>query len=463
MNTQDNVKKPISHELIFKIMFWITLIVSSVFLIKNILLFNLGGLIATGSCMAVFLISILVMKKMNVDNLVKEFIVSIYLILIAFTISLFSGASYSDDFPLFLAIIGMTGMYLEPKFTRVQIIVIDIILVLMYIIHPEKAGGLEQYILCTVMFTLAAILFYITIRRGRAFIEISTIQAQEAKDLVSSIRQMGDIIQQDFDSSSHEIAESTNGLRSVSDNITDEANEVSESCQSVHDKIHITEQQISTLNNRVKMFEQALSENQGNMEAMKSQLRSASDIIAQSDSVFHSMKKHMNEVAEIAQKLGDISFKTTLLSLNASVEAANAGSAGAGFAVVASEMKELSENSDTFAVQVSEVVSELLNQVEQTSLQFADSINAVKRSESQMNELQESFSRLTEQFTYLYDNIDNQNGNISQVDDLFSELEHKVTEMRDNSEKNRSAVMDIAKAMDNYRVNISKVIENTRV
>ena len=96
-------------------------------------------------------------------------------------------------------------------------------------------------------------------------------------------------------------------------------------------------------------------------------------------------------------------------------------------------------------------------------MQFEDSTRAIERTEAKMGELQESFVRLTQQFGCLYENIDEQNRNVNQVDDMFSGLRNKVMEMQDNSEKNKKSVADIAKAMDNYKTNIEKVIENTRI
>ena len=463
MNFDYNGKSPITHHTIYKIMLWVTMVTSGVFFVKNIIGFNLGGLIAVGSCIVVLVAALFIMKKNRTDDIIREFVLSIILVFVIMTISLFSGASYSDDFSLYLALIGMTGMYMEPKFTKAQIAVVDIALVVMYIVHPEKAGGLGQYILCFAITNLAAILFYLAVNRGRAFIELSRQQTAEAERLISSIREMGDVLQADFDQSSKAISDSTKGLRRGSESITDGASEVAESCHDVHEKIHETEQQIFALNNQVKKFEQAISENDSNMDAMKAQLRDVSRIIEESNIVFSSMTEQMNEVAEIAKKMSDISFKTTLLSLNASVEAANAGAYGAGFAVVAGEMKELSENSDRFAAQVTEVVDGLISQVDKTAVQFEDSTKAIEATEKKMGELQESFVRLTNRFGQLYENIDEQNKNINQVDDMFSGLKSKVLEMQDDSVKNNRAVADIAVAMDSYRANIEKVIENTRV
>ncbi len=463
MNSEKKIKSPITHHTIYKIMLWVTMVTSGVFFIKNIIGFNLGGLLAIGGCIIVLVSALLIMKAKNTKPLVKEFVLSLILVMVIMMISLFSGESYSDDFPLYLTLIGMTGMYLEPKITKIQIAAVDVALVVMFIVHPEKAGAVGQFILCFAITNLAALVFYLAVDRGRAFIEISRKQTEEAEHLIASIRDMGDVLRTDFESSSKMIDDSTQGLLQGSESITEDAFEISDSCHGVHSKIMETERHINELNTQLKKFEQSISENGSNMTAMKSQLRDASDIINESGKIFGSITEQMNEISEIAKKLGDISFRTTLLSLNASVEAANAGSFGAGFAVVAGEMKILSENSNDFAEQVSKVVSELIERVEKTYEQFEGSTRAIERTESKMDELQLSFDRLTEQFSCLYENIDEQNNNINRVDDMFGGLQRKVLEMQDNSEINKRSVEDIAKAMDNYRISIEKVIDNTKI
>lgn len=456
------VKKPISHELIYKMMLIITLVVAAAFLVKNLVGWNVQGMLAIGISLAVFVIVHIFMKSQKVDTLRQEFVVSISLVCLVFIISLFSGASYSDDFPLFLAVIGMTGLYLEPFFTKVQIVLVDIFLVAMYLIHPEKAESISQYILCLVVFTLAACLFYQTIKRGRAFIEISQERAEEAEKLLLSIRQMGKELDADFQCSSQLIEDSTLGLQQGSESITGSAEEATNSCLQVHAKIQVTGQQIDELNSEVRKVERSLSENETNMIELSRQLKAVNQIIVSANQVFTAMAKQMQEVSTVAEELSDISFKTTLLSLNASIEAAHAGEAGAGFAVVASEMRELSENSDRFAEQVGDVVNNLLEQVRVTAEQFRGSAKALEMSEETMNELENSFGRLTEQFESLYSNIEEQNCNVTEVDGIFAGLKNKVAEIQEYSLDNQDAVDAIMDALDMYKININKVIEQTR-
>lgn len=459
---KEQKKKPISHETIFKIMRGVTVGVSSVFLVLNIVKQNIPAVTVIGICLALFAVSSILLKKNGVSEEKKEFALSISLCFLVFVISLFSGASYSDDFPLFLAVVGMTGLYLEPKFTKVQIVVIDILLVIMYFAHPEKAGETSQFILCYVVFTLAAVLFYQAIKRGRAFIEISQERAVQSEKLLTSMRQMGVDLEQDYQASSAQIEGSSKGLERGSASIAQGAREMTDSCNEVHDKILVTEQQIEELNKEVRDFEQALTENRENMDSMNEQLQSVSGTIYEANAVFQEMKQQMANIAKVADELGTISFKVTLLSLNASIEAAHAGEAGAGFDVVASEMRELSSSSDMFSKQVADVVTEMIERVETTAGQFEESKDAIAQSEQTMAELQESFARLTKQFDALYGNIEEQNRNVTQVDAIFGDLKGRVSEMHHYSVENQSAVQGIMEALDIYKGNINRVIDNTK-
>lgn len=459
---QGEVKTPISHEKIYKTTLIVTIVVSSIFLLKNILGKSIQGAIVIAICMAVFGGILLVMHFKNPDIRKKEFVLSIALLFLVFIISLNSGAYYSDDFPLFLTIIGMTGLYLEPRFTYLQIVIADILLIIMYVLHPEKAESLSQYIMCTVIFTLAGYLFSQTIKRGSVFIAISDVRAKEAEKLLDSMQNMGQELETDFAQSSYRIENNTQELREGSYAIAQSAADMTGSCNDVQERIQVSEHSIQELNAEVGEFEQALKENHANMNTMREQLAEVSNTILGANEVFRTMEQKMNEITKIAEQLNAISMNTSLLSLNASVEAKRAGEAGAGFGVVATEMRKLSNNSNVFSEQVAEVVTELLAQVGETATQFADSTKALEESKVTMDLLEGSFDKLKEQFVSLYDNIEVQNRNVSEVDYIFSDLKAKVMEMQKYSADNQGAVEAIVDAMELYKVNINHVIENTR-
>jgi len=67
------------------------------------------------------------------------------------------------------------------------------------------------------------------------------------------------------------------------------------------------------------------------------------------------IKEATSQVFKAVQVIQDIARQTNLLSLNAAIEAAKAGSLGKGFAVVAEEVRKLAERSRTAALEIAQL------------------------------------------------------------------------------------------------------------
>ena len=249
MGTKVQEKKPpIMPTAIFKIMLIITLTVSGVFFLKNLLSGNIKSGIVIGVSMALFSGVFWVLKLRNAKDATKQMAISIGMMCLIFVIALNSGAYFSDDFIMFLAVIALTGLYLEPKYSICQLILASIALIAMYIMHPEKADPIGQYIQCWGEFVLTGVLFIQTIKRGKAFIGIGEERAKEAEGLVGSMKHIGEELEQDFARSSKRINNNTSELQRGSAAIVDSAINMQGSCDDVQDRIFVSQQSILALN-----------------------------------------------------------------------------------------------------------------------------------------------------------------------------------------------------------------------
>jgi heam-based aerotactic trancducer len=77
----------------------------------------------------------------------------------------------------------------------------------------------------------------------------------------------------------------------------------------------------------------------------------------------HNLESNFEQMKDITQIVEDIANQTNLLALNAAIEAARAGESGKGFAVVASEIRKLSEQTQTSATEITDLINKANHQM----------------------------------------------------------------------------------------------------
>lgn len=466
----NTLKKPLAEEKIFKSMLTAVFLVAGIFVIKNIISKSWSGAIVIGVCLTIFSASIFFMKKTKVNIKIQQLVLCLGIVLLVFCISLNSGNYYSDDFPLYLAVIALSGLYLVPKYTLIQVALIDVLLLIAYFVHPEKADPFSQYMMCLVILTICAFCFYMVINRGRSFIQIGEKRAKEAEMLLSELKDAGEKLQANCEHSLERISslekanthleESITDLRDGSSSITQGTVEVSQTFDDMQEKMLTTQEHITSLNSEVKKVEDSLADSKKNMKEMSSEMLALKQTLEATEQVFTTLQNEIHEISEYTKQLNKIANSTNTLALNASIEAARAGQMGAGFAVVASKVQVLAEDSNQCSSQIATVVDAMEQLIHTTSKQLYVSQSAVDTSINSLNDFQDSFKNLTSQFKSLYHNIEDQNDNIQQMDHSFIELRDKISDMASSSEENQTSVTTITDSIEVYKHNINKIIDD---
>jgi twitching motility protein PilJ len=100
-------------------------------------------------------------------------------------------------------------------------------------------------------------------------------------------------------------------------------------------------------------------------------MRRINAAVQQTSGKMHSLGSRSNEISEIITLIEEIAAQTNLLSLNAAIEAAHAGDAGAGFSVVADEIRRLAQRS-------SKATKDVGNLIKAIQTETAEAIQAME-------------------------------------------------------------------------------------
>lgn len=148
--------------------------------------------------------------------------------------------------------------------------------------------------------------------------------------------------------------------------------------------------------------------------------------------------KKINEMAGI---ISGITAKTSLLSMNASIEAAHAGEAGKGFAVVAGEIRKLSESSDKATKSINSTINEIFTQMsegKETSNLAKDGINDIS------NEIDKAIQIMNA----LSDNIRKQITGTIDTKNIINDIHSLSKEIKESSVNQEKKVNEIYETTD---------------
>jgi methyl-accepting chemotaxis protein len=130
-----------------------------------------------------------------------------------------------------------------------------------------------------------------------------------------------------------------------------------------------------------KQSKKTLEETQSGEKAltkMELQMKNINDSVENLASIITVLNEKSKVIEEVIQIISGISNQTNLLALNAAIEAARAGELGKGFAVVAEEVRNLAEQSQHSASEISELVKDIQLYTDKANTAMKSGLEEVK-------------------------------------------------------------------------------------
>ncbi|MCZ9889756.1 HAMP domain-containing protein [Brachyspira hyodysenteriae] len=210
------------------------------------------------------------------------------------------------------------------------------------------------------------------------------------KVLVEEAEEMsrGQFVLRKFKFKRNEIGDIAYSFKNMRDAMVKIINEVNETSEKINNAASSLAQGSDDLSARTDAQASSLEETASAIEEMASTIKSSADHSVEGNDMMIASKKavengasvitettrNIEEVYESSEKIKsitktieDIAFQTNILALNASVEAARAGDQGRGFAVVASEVRNLAQNSQSSAKDITLLIENIYEKINKSA------------------------------------------------------------------------------------------------
>ena len=176
--------------------------------------------------------------------------------------------------------------------------------------------------------------------------------------------------------------------------------------QDLSDVIEVVSQQTLLIENASEKTGEVLTVGMGTIDVLNNKVKETSKITLDAVDYIEELRRKSEKIDTIATVINEIAEQTSLLSLNASIEAARAGSAGKGFAVVAVEVRNLAVQSLQSSQQIGELLNDITESVNLTFGAVNDVGNVVLSQEKALSDAMSSFVEISENISLMKNNID---------------------------------------------------------
>ncbi len=268
------------------------------------------------------------------------------------------------------------------------------------------------------------------------------------------------VVSEKMDNLENSVSKTKVSMEEVSKGTNDTADSVQSQLmktEEIQNFIERVEGVSSTIGSDMEAASREVKTGKDKIDELIEQVRVSDEASAKVSEEMAKLTEYAGQMQNIVGLIDGITSQTSLLSLNASIEAARVGEAGKGFAVVASEISTLAEQTQNATVEISELIDNISNELEVVvtvinNLMDTNKMQSVAATETASSfvtiaKRTEDIQQQTEELSELVSELANSNEAIVDSIQTISSATEEVTahsnETLECSEENSSIVYEV--------------------
>ena len=224
----------------------------------------------------------------------------------------------------------------------------------------------------------------------------------------------------------------------------DESQKTFGSLETLANNIGLTINNVAEANNSSELTREIGSNSISQIDSLRKKTDAVNESMNHMNETFDILVNEVSNIESVLSLILSISDETSLLALNASIEAARAGDAGKGFAVVAGEVSKLASQTEESTNNINEVINRI-HQYVQNTVGILEDAKKVFAEQSVM------VADTADSFQHIVDSTDTISKKINQIGSL-------TTEMSSLKEKSLNATKSILEITEHSSANTEEVL-----
>ncbi|MBL0956292.1 MAG: HAMP domain-containing protein, partial [Leptospira sp.] len=217
--------------------------------------------------------------------------------------------------------------------------------------------------------------------------------------------------------------------------------------------VKITEE-MTTIKSSIANIEKALLQLTELSDQSTSLANSGNRSIQNTDMTMTEIRSVTKEITGIIDLITEISERTNLLALNASIEAARAGDAGMGFAVVAEEISKLADKTQSSVKSIKKLIDKSHLVVNEGSTHVMEAVSA-------LSEIVGQSKRMNNAVTHLKEEMTTQSKSLLSVTSELNGLEEMARTIELSSREQKKASEDMVNTVNTLSGSAQELANNS--